>query len=84
MIRIGAAVAVMAVVLGGCAPRGPQTPEERCERAANHEPNVAAMQDQMLGNISMQQELLPQIRAAKRQAYNDCMVRLGEPSQDIR
>jgi len=84
-MRACAALAAVAVALGGCASRNGDTPEEtQCEREANREPNVARLQDQMLGNISMQQELMPQIRAAKRQAFNDCMVRHGQPSQDIR
>jgi hypothetical protein len=84
-MRTCAVLAVMAVGLGGCASRSGDTPEEaQCEREANHEPNVQRLQDQMLGNISMQQELMPQVRAAKRQAFNDCMVRLGQPSQDVR
>ena len=85
MIRVCAALAVIGVALGGCTSRNGDTPEEaQCQREANRQPNVAALQDQMLGNISMQQELMPQVRAAKRQAFNDCMVRLGQPSQDVR
>jgi hypothetical protein len=70
------AMALMALALAGCAST-PNTPEDICAAEANRDPKVVAMREEMNGNIQMQQSLAPAILAARRQAMNACLARMG-------
>ena len=77
MIRLAAAAALSALLLGGCAGREGGPPEEVCARQANDDPAVRALIIKGAGNENFQATSQRQLREAKQDAALNCLRARG-------